>query len=112
MTPLYCESEALTNCLGITTQQCVQASDMALELCSSTYGLDTMDTDVSDAILMEAAKCAANQIWHIASVSQETFKACQPQFIKAINTEVERIKKQREKSDQEFHKPYVPPKVY
>ena len=109
--PYFCSSAKVTECLGITKQQCIQASDMAFNLCSQTYAFDPSSDDAKSKI-KEVSACTGNQLWRLASVSEDTLNSCKAVFVAATNKEMEKIKKQREKSDEEFHKKYEPPKIY
>ena len=103
--PFYCSSSELTACLGITQTECKQAAEKALELCSNKYNLDfDKNIDESKNIINKISSCSTKQFWLLTSVTDKDVKRCDPLFIKVIDIEVEKLKKQKERADNCFFK--------
>lgn len=79
-----CESAELLNCLDLQKNQCVIATEKAMDLCSTYYELETKDYDAVKKIAKEAGECSFNQFLLIAGINKNELKACGSYFIDAV----------------------------
>jgi len=84
----YCSSEKALNCVGITKQQCVTATDKAIELCSDKYKIE----EATGSNLNNIVNCSWKQFLLISSITKSELNTCEPLFLSALEHEIARLK--------------------
>ena len=98
----YCSSTELTNCLGITQEECIQATENSINLCSEQYNLDSKTLEEMRPLMREFGDCASKQFMSFASVSEKRLYECEPHFAEVNKIELEKARKRKEEFDKRF----------
>ncbi len=100
--PHYCSYEKLTECLNLTENICIQATEKANVFCSEKYKLEEKDFEETKLIIQQVGICAFDQFLVFSSINKHQFEACGSHYIEFNKTLVEFILKEQIERDKRF----------
>ena len=100
--PHYCSYKKLTDCLNLTENKCIQATERANDFCSEKYNLEEKGFEETKLIMEQVGTCATDQFLAFSSITKQQFETCGPHYAEYHKTLVEFLTKDQKERDKRF----------
>jgi len=101
MVPSICDHAGLMQCLNITSKECTQSMNLALELCTSNIDLKDDTYEVGE-VAKKLMPCLSVQFLNQSGLTQSSMAVCNKEFNDANIATLKWLKKKAKEADDRF----------